>query len=103
MFAQSEVLAQQLDIPTEAPPSYSAPSRPVIGSTVGGTTASQILDLQTTITAKRQGSLYLRPLTVEGQIDTIQLLFFGRTYVQSILLDLPPHTAVHPAWSKFEH
>jgi len=103
MFAQSEGLAQQLDIPTEAPPSYSAPARPMVGSTMGGATASQILGLQTALTAKRQGSLFLRPLTVEGQIDTIQLLFFGRTYVQSILLDLPPRTAVHIAWSKFVH
>ncbi|KIX08174.1 uncharacterized protein Z518_02830 [Rhinocladiella mackenziei CBS 650.93] len=101
MITQSEALAQQLDIPTEAPPSYSAASRPVTGSTMGGPTASQTLDFQTTITAKRQGSLYLRPLTTEGQIDTIQLLFFGRTYIQSILLDLPPHTAVHPAWKNY--
>lgn len=99
------MLAQQLDVPTEAPPQYSAaPTLPtnLVGGASGFIYEGQRTNLQNALTIRRQGALYLRPYTAEGQIDSIQLLFHAHTYLQSILLDLPPQSQVHQTWSKFK-
>jgi hypothetical protein len=102
MHTQGEVLAQELDIPTEPPPSYTAtPQIPLGPAVAGNTTNAQTSDLRAALTSKRQGSLYLRPYKAANQIDAVQLLHYGKTYLESILFDLPVQEAVHISWSKF--
>lgn len=102
MHTQGEVLAQELDIPTEAPPSYTATPQIPLGPAVAGTTTNaQTSELGAALTLKRQGSIYLRPYKAANQIDAVQLLHYGKTYLESILFDLPVQEAVHISWSKF--
>lgn len=91
IYAQGEVLAQQLDIPTEAPPSYSTAPLPAFGGALiaASSTTSQISAFKTAIATKRTGSVYLRPYTMAGQIDAVQMYLHGRNYLQSIVKDLP--------------
>lgn len=96
------MLAQQLNIPTEAPPQYSPPPLPpnLATNTSSFAYGIQSTNLKDALAVKRHGSLSLAPYTAEGQIDSIQLLFHGKTYIESILLDLPPQPQVHQTWSK---
>lgn len=103
MHTQGQVLAQELDIPTEAPPSYTAtPQIPLGPAVAGNTTIPPTADLQAALTSKRQGSLYLRPYKAANQIDAVQLLYYGKSFLESILLDLPVQETVHVSWSEFE-
>lgn len=47
-----------------------------------------------------KGSMYLKPVTAAGSIDIVCLLFSGKTYIESILMDISPAVALHPSWSK---
>lgn len=99
-MAQGASVAEQLDIPTEAPPSYSSANtgipRAALGTGAG--TEAQAAQFETAITQKRQGSLYLRPFTAENQIDAVSVMFYGKTYVESLLLDFSVQPAAHRSW-----
>jgi hypothetical protein len=101
MQSQREVLAEQLEIPTEPPPSYTTRPAPLTGLVGISSVDQQVLDLETTLEQRRKGSLYLAPVTLAGQIDMVYLLCRGKSFVQSLLLDIPLRPTTHPSWGKF--
>ena len=91
-------------MPIEPPPAYNAtPSLgtgPVNAAVSGPTYRNQINSLTTLLQTRQKGCLYLKPYTSEGQIDSVQLYIVGRTYIESVLFDLPTKPQVHLSWSK---
>jgi hypothetical protein len=100
----AEDLAQQLNIPQDPPPSYT-PNPPIPANLASGRVAGQFDSQLTTMTnalaTRRQGSLFLRPYTAAGQIDSVQILYYGKTYLESIILDLGPAPQMHASFSKW--
>jgi len=99
----AEDLAQQLNIPQDPPPSYT-PNPPVPANLVSGRVTgqydSQLTAMTTALATRKQGSLFLRPYTAAGQIDSVQILYYGKTYLESIILDLGPAPQMHASFSK---
>ena len=85
-------------MPTDAPPSYfSAPSLPV--GSITADIESRLAVFDSALRIKQQGALYLKPVTMQQQIDSVQIMFYGKTYLQSLVRDLAPEPQIHPIWS----
>ena len=92
-------LAQQLNIPTEAPPAYSSSTTAFIGSNASLFNNAQLDAWQLEYDRNLKGSMYLKPVTAAGSIDIICCMFMGKTYIESILMDISPVVALPPSWS----
>ncbi|KAJ3497764.1 hypothetical protein NLG97_g1647 [Lecanicillium saksenae] len=102
-LAQGQSLANQFDIPNEAPPSYNSAGSSVtrVNAAAGLMNSAAFTSWETWMSVVKTGALYLKGVTTAGEIDTIVALFWGKDFVQSILLDVPPTTIPHQSWTKY--
>lgn len=96
-MAQGAGLANELDIPSEAPPSYAA-TNPATFLGDEAMSEEQAQQFETAIAQKRKGALYLRPFTAEGDVDAVYVMFEGKTNVESLLWDIDIQPAAHISW-----
>jgi hypothetical protein len=96
-------LLSPADTPTDAPPSYTPsanspePTMPTISEQELGTRLGQ---LQRSLAAKNKGSLSIRPYTITGKIDAIQLLYVGMTQLELTSRELGTPIYLHPTFRR---
>jgi len=91
------------DTPTDAPPGYTPspnspePTMPAMSEQELGTRLGQ---LQRSLVAKNKGSLSIRPYTMTGKIDAVQLLYVGMTQLELTSRELGIPIYLHPTFRK---